>query len=87
MNRFASIATSSPDAPNQFKRPTPGRPLPSSNYAVNLNSSTNGVAATTNDDSRVDTAAHRALLRNELLNDTISDIRVSFYQSTNDRNL
>lgn len=44
MNRFASIATSSPDAPNQFKRPTPGRPLPSSNYAVNLNSSTNGVA-------------------------------------------
>lgn len=78
--RFASIATSSPDAPNQFKRPSPGsgRPSPNSTSSGNTPSAPTGAAATTSDDSRIDSVAHRALLRNELLKDNIDDVRVGY---------
>uniref|UniRef100_F1KWM8 Fizzy-related protein homolog n=1 Tax=Ascaris suum TaxID=6253 RepID=F1KWM8_ASCSU len=78
--RFASIATSSPDAPNQFKRPSPGsgRPSPNSTSSGNTPSAPTGAAATTSDDSRIDSVAHRALLRNELLKDNIDDVRSEF---------
>ncbi|VDK45712.1 unnamed protein product [Anisakis simplex] len=88
--RFASIATSSPDAPNQFKRPSAsggsgssGRPSPNT-PAVNNGagsqtpSAGTGAAATSNDETRTDSAAHRALLRNELLKDNIDDVRSEF---------
>ncbi|VDM29738.1 unnamed protein product, partial [Toxocara canis] len=77
---FASIATSSPDAPNQFKRPSPGsgRPPPNSSSNSQSSSPATGAAATTSDDSRTDSVAHRALLRNELLKDNIDDVRSEF---------
>lgn len=94
---FAAIATSSTDSPNQFKRPTPvgggGHSLSGSgnNSVGNGNNNNNnnnaspqsaqGAAATANEDSRMDSVAYRALLRNELLDDNIDDIRVSFRQS------
>ena len=78
------MAQSSPEAPNQFKRPAVNseRSSPSnSNSSAVANSSpvstTSGNAVPVLEDTRVDSAAHRALLSNELLHDTIDDIRVS----------
>lgn len=96
--RFAAIATSSADSPNQFKRPAAvgGHSLGGSassgvssssnninNNSINNNNSSSptsgqGAAATANDDSRIDSIAYRALLRNELLDDNIDDIRADF---------
>uniref|UniRef100_A0A0R3RS07 WD_REPEATS_REGION domain-containing protein n=1 Tax=Elaeophora elaphi TaxID=1147741 RepID=A0A0R3RS07_9BILA len=75
--RFAAIASSSPDAPNLFKRPNTGMQgtligAPSSGNIPNAQAAP---ATSAIDDSRMDSAAHRALLRNELLSDNIDDIR------------
>lgn len=80
--RFAAIASSSPDAPNLFKRPIVGM-QGTSISATSSGNVTNAQAAPATsaiDDSRVDSAAHRALLRNELLSDNIDDIRVCLFR-------
>lgn len=79
--RFAAIASSSPDAPNLFKRPstgTQGTSVGASNSG-NVANAQAAPAASAVDDSRMDSAAHRALLRNELLSDNIDDIRVCLF--------
>ncbi|KAL3994878.1 WD domain G-beta repeat family protein [Acanthocheilonema viteae] len=75
--RFAAIASSSPDAPNLFKRPSVGIQGTSIGASSNGNVANAQAAPATSaiDDSRMDSAAHRALLRNELLSDNIDDIR------------
>lgn len=80
---LAPVAQSSPEAPNQFKRPSVNSerssPTNSSSSAMANSSPVSGASGNTiptSEDTRVDSAAHRALLSNELLHDTIDDIRV-----------
>lgn len=79
--RFAAIASSSPDAPNLFKRPITGVQGASTGASSSGNVANAQAAPATSaiDDSRMDSAAHRALLRNELLSDNIDDIRVCLF--------
>lgn len=79
--RFAAIASSSPDTPNLFKRPTGMQGASTgASSSGNVSNAQAAPSATAIDDSRMDSAAHRALLRNELLCDNIDDIRVRLFR-------
>lgn len=80
--RFAAIASSSPDVPNLFKRPNTIQGSSSgTSSSGNVAVASAAPAANAIDDTRMDSAAHRALLRNELLSDNIDDIRVRLFCS------
>ncbi|VDL67911.1 unnamed protein product, partial [Nippostrongylus brasiliensis] len=77
--RYNAIVCPEQEHPNNFKRPTPSRaPPPAGNVSNNNSSPTsqyNPNQNTNNEESRQDQMVVRALLRNELLQDRIDDIR------------